>query len=139
MTCPYFIAHPTIEVHTHHKDDGTLTKCYNPRLSTSKSIPEPPANMMEWSRRSCAIGCRFFGQDVLHFVCEPETTEDILRKQRTCRLPPDGWWCSRAAGHEGPCAARAFDDPMSDIDSGNWLDGLLDRASGFLLSLKSKR
>lgn len=23
-----------------------------------------------------------------------------------CSLPPPGWWCSRAAGHEGPCAAR---------------------------------
>jgi hypothetical protein len=23
-----------------------------------------------------------------------------------CRLPPFGWWCSRSAGHEGPCAAR---------------------------------
>jgi len=23
-----------------------------------------------------------------------------------CKIPPDGWWCSRQAGHEGPCAAR---------------------------------
>lgn len=23
-----------------------------------------------------------------------------------CKLPPAGWWCSRAPGHEGPCAAR---------------------------------
>lgn len=23
-----------------------------------------------------------------------------------CPLPPDGWWCSRKPGHEGPCAAR---------------------------------
>jgi hypothetical protein len=23
-----------------------------------------------------------------------------------CGIPPDGWWCSREAGHEGPCAAR---------------------------------
>jgi hypothetical protein len=23
-----------------------------------------------------------------------------------CRIPPPGWSCSRAAGHEGPCAAR---------------------------------
>lgn len=23
-----------------------------------------------------------------------------------CRVPPDGWWCSRARGHPGPCAAR---------------------------------
>lgn len=24
-----------------------------------------------------------------------------------CKLPPPGWWCSRGAGHEGPCAARS--------------------------------
>lgn len=23
-----------------------------------------------------------------------------------CKLPPEGWWCSREPGHEGPCAAR---------------------------------
>jgi len=23
-----------------------------------------------------------------------------------CMKPPVGWWCSRDAGHEGPCAAR---------------------------------
>ena len=23
-----------------------------------------------------------------------------------CDKPPAGWWCSRAAGHSGPCAAR---------------------------------
>lgn len=22
------------------------------------------------------------------------------------RIAPEGWWCSRAAGHDGPCAAR---------------------------------
>jgi len=25
---------------------------------------------------------------------------------RDCRLAPRGWWCSRTAGHRGPCAAR---------------------------------
>jgi hypothetical protein len=23
-----------------------------------------------------------------------------------CQVPPPGWWCSRTAGHAGPCAAR---------------------------------
>jgi hypothetical protein len=27
-------------------------------------------------------------------------------KEEACRLPPEGWWCSRGAGHGGPCAAR---------------------------------
>lgn len=28
-----------------------------------------------------------------------------------CRVPPDGWWCSRKAGHEPPCAARPGKHP----------------------------
>jgi hypothetical protein len=32
---------------------------------------------------------------------EKETTPNV------CKVPPPGWSCSRVAGHEGPCAARA--------------------------------
>jgi hypothetical protein len=28
-----------------------------------------------------------------------------------CDVPPEGWWCSREAGHEGPCAAREIIPP----------------------------
>jgi hypothetical protein len=28
-----------------------------------------------------------------------------------CSIPPEGWWCSREAGHEGPCAAREIVPP----------------------------
>jgi hypothetical protein len=28
-----------------------------------------------------------------------------------CDVPPEGWWCSRKAGHEGPCAARQLEKP----------------------------
>lgn len=28
-----------------------------------------------------------------------------------CNRPPAGWWCSREAGHEGPCAARPGSRP----------------------------
>lgn len=34
----------------------------------------------------------------------PEGTEPAAQPQ--CQLPPPGWWCSRGAGHDGPCAAR---------------------------------
>lgn len=26
-------------------------------------------------------------------------------KNRGCKLPPEGWWCAREPGHEGPCCA----------------------------------
>jgi|SRR5579871_2792792 len=27
-------------------------------------------------------------------------------RDQGCRRPPEGWWCSREPGHDGPCAAR---------------------------------
>jgi len=32
-----------------------------------------------------------------------------------CQLPPKGWWCSREAGHEGPCAARTDENKALDL------------------------
>lgn len=26
----------------------------------------------------------------------------------TCKIPPDGWYCTREAGHENPCAALSI-------------------------------
>lgn len=30
----------------------------------------------------------------------------------TCKTPPEGWYCTRECGHDGPCAAYpdGFDD-----------------------------
>ncbi len=28
-----------------------------------------------------------------------------------CEVPPQGWWCSREPGHDGPCAARPSMEP----------------------------
>lgn len=32
--------------------------------------------------------------------------EALTRNSEKCNVPPQGWWCSREKGHEGPCAAR---------------------------------
>lgn len=37
-------------------------------------------------------------------------SEDVA--DQGCRVPPDGWRCSRPRGHEGPCAARETDKPV---------------------------
>ena len=40
---------------------------------------------------------------------------------KPCAVPPKGWWCSRAAGHEGPCAARptkgAIEELLAEADA----------------------
>ena len=42
-----------------------------------------------------------------HFLRGYESAqEDAL----VCRLPPEGWACTRTAGHEGPCAAVPTDE-----------------------------
>jgi len=32
-----------------------------------------------------------------------------------CQNPPDGWWCSRPLGHEGPCAAREVAEKVYEV------------------------
>ncbi len=32
-----------------------------------------------------------------------------LESETNCKLPPQGWECSRAPGHGGPCAATSTD------------------------------
>ncbi len=36
---------------------------------------------------------------------------------KRCQSPPDGWYCTRDAGHSGPCAAHRLDDviPLAKI------------------------
>lgn len=29
----------------------------------------------------------------------------LIDRAEGCRVPPDGWLCTRKAGHDGPCAA----------------------------------
>lgn len=33
-----------------------------------------------------------------------------------CKLPPPGWWCSREAPHDGPCAARPKEETVILVD-----------------------
>lgn len=40
-----------------------------------------------------------------------QSAPDVNQGYETCPIPPEGWWCSRAIGHDGPCAAR----PKSDL------------------------
>ncbi|MCQ4148605.1 hypothetical protein [Rhodococcus qingshengii] len=40
-----------------------------------------------------------------------------------CTVPPEGWWCSRAANHEGPCAASEGVAPwVPQPLEADWLD-----------------
>lgn len=47
---------------------------------------------------------------------EIERLRGLLKDGRVCALPPTGWWCSRAAGHEGPCAARPVNPAQQICD-----------------------
>lgn len=35
----------------------------------------------------------------------------LTPKEQTCEVPPPGWYCTRAKGHEGPCAAWPKETP----------------------------
>jgi chromosome segregation ATPase len=36
-----------------------------------------------------------------------------------CNIPPEGWQCSREAGHTGPCAAYAQPDEVARLKEDN--------------------
>jgi hypothetical protein len=42
----------------------------------------------------------------------PNTTLAHMRKEVSyrCNVPPEGWYCTRARDHEGPCAALPVND-----------------------------
>ncbi|WP_242137010.1 hypothetical protein [Sphingomonas sp. TREG-RG-20F-R18-01] len=65
-------------------------------------------------------------------------------QQGECQIPPTGWYCTRKAGHEGPCAAipdGGLEDEIADA-----LDDSLDMdwtgkvgARAVMALLRSKR
>ena len=38
-------------------------------------------DLQAMSQRNCAVGCRFFGTNLVHFICEVETIHDIVLRQ----------------------------------------------------------
>lgn len=36
---------------------------------------------------------------------------------KTCQKPSKGWFCTREAGHEGPCAAHQIWDRSNEVDA----------------------
>ena len=45
-------------------------------------------------------------------------SDPTISQDARCQVPPEGWWCSREPGHDGPCAARI--DPETDKAGGLW-------------------
>jgi hypothetical protein len=39
-------------------------------------------------------------------MSDHESVPDVNQGSDICKIPPEGWWCSRESGHDGPCAAR---------------------------------
>lgn len=51
------------------------------------------------------------GVSILGFGCGVDYEKSmVLTPTKKCEVPPKGWWCSREAGHEGPCAARPIEN-----------------------------
>lgn len=38
-------------------------------------------------------------------ICDTRVLRDF-RCEPACQIPPEGWFCSRIGGHDGPCAAH---------------------------------
>lgn len=79
-----------------------------------------------WTRLDAASLSPSSGEPEAYYADdEPLSAEDQARidaawekhkaADPVCRIPPEGWSCSRAAGHEGPCAASPSGEPASVV------------------------
>lgn len=73
--------------------------------------PRRPAVMLTAERETC-VACRQETTDGIYVRCDPSAHEpwsaadsQSATPEGHCGAPPDGWRCSRGAGHDGPCAA----------------------------------
>ncbi len=54
---------------------------------------------------------------------EPDPPAPSEPAEAHCTVPPEGWWCSRAANHDGPCAASEGVAPwVPQPLEADWLD-----------------
>lgn len=95
--------------------EGQLAKASASYAVAAAGIGDPTASVYFWPWREAAfkpttpyrsmVKCAALALAELERLDRiPTETPDV------CTLPPEGWACRRAAGHEGPCAAyRVYD------------------------------
>lgn len=83
--------------------DGNYIPC---RPEGAKTIPAA------WRRIKNAIGVLIGKYDAVDW--EVHRYGQPVRKSKHCNLPPEGWYCTRGLGHEGPCAAHPIPNQHHD-------------------------
>lgn len=54
----------------------------------------------------------------------------------SCDKAPEGWQCSREQGHNGPCAARVVNNPMSNSYALKRLREISDQLANMVIDLQ---
>ncbi|MBV4365873.1 hypothetical protein [Erwinia phyllosphaerae] len=92
------------------------------KILLPKRLPATDAVINEWMAKGAiavrdAIVLAEDGSD-LYETCT--TVAAQLRAQGAskdkCNIPPQGWYCTRQSGHEGPCAAHPADGGNNEHD-----------------------
>lgn len=89
------------ELKSHNRPDDQEKEFFNPdRDLRHRVIPQPTKEQAEgWAKSAL---------------------EPIV--YAPCALPPEGWECSRPAGHEGPCAASPTSAHINHVDARHAID-----------------
>lgn len=75
--------------------DGKMIPC---RPEGANTIPSA------WRRIKVAVGVAFGKYDAIDW--EENRYGMQTPPDKGCTNPPEGWYCSREPGHQGPCAAH---------------------------------
>jgi hypothetical protein len=79
-------------------------------------------NVIDQAPCDCGERRRDFGQHLsscylFDLICEVAYPVKEPAQPKACDVPPTGWRCTRANGHEGPCAAIARALPQGAPDA----------------------
>lgn len=63
----------------------------------------------------------YLQRKLMQITAKLAASKDYIMNETTkCTFPPEGWYCTRGAGHPGPCAAHPTDQVVYQMALEQW-------------------
>lgn len=91
-----------VRLHAERRREDALA---HPAVQEALAAERARADRAEAAMREVRAALLRFGAEESGFDYAALKLLDLIPDASPCTIPPPGWRCTRAAGHEGPCAA----------------------------------